>query len=67
MKAMAARARTSAEWARDTTKRIHVKEIDREASQLNPKMTEEERGIVSTAMMGGAPKLCRKLRNIMRT
>ena len=32
VKAMAARARTSAEWARDTSKRIHVKEIDREAS-----------------------------------
>ena len=53
MKAMAARARTSAEWARDTTKKIYVKEIDREASQVNPKMTEEEKGIVSTAMMGG--------------
>ena len=54
MKAMAARARTSAEWARGTTKKIHVKEIDRAASQVNPKMTEEEKGIVSTAMMGGA-------------
>ena len=55
MKATAARARTSAEWARDTSKKIHVREIDREASQIDPKMTEEERGIVSTAMMGGHP------------
>ena len=53
VKAMAARARTIAEWRRDTSKKIQAREIDREASQANPKMTDEERGIVSTAMMGG--------------
>ena len=32
---------------------MHVREIDREASQVNPNMTDEEKGIVRTAMMGG--------------
>ena len=32
MKAMGARARTAAEWRRDTSKKILVKEIDREAN-----------------------------------
>ena len=53
VKAMASRARTAAEWRRDTSKKLQVKEIDREASQLSKKLTDQEKGIVSTAMMGG--------------
>ena len=53
----AARARSIAEWNRKhhiNTFASGLREIDREGSQVNPGMTDEEKGIVRTAMMGGA-------------
>ena len=50
---MAARARSRAEWVRDSSRRLNVREIDREASQLSKKLTDEEKGMVRTAQIGG--------------
>ena len=45
----AVRARTLAEWRRDTSTRMAgLREIDRKASQVNPKLSDEEKGIVRT-------------------
>ena len=52
---MAARARTRAAWFRklfDTTTR-GLLEIDKEASNIDPKLPPEEKGIARTATMGG--------------
>ena len=50
----AVRARTLAEWRRDTSTRMTgLREIDRKASQVNSKLSEEEKGIVRTVQMGG--------------
>ena len=50
----AVRARTLAEWRRDTSTRMAgLREIDRKASQVNSKLSEEEKGIVRTVQMGG--------------
>ena len=54
---MAARARTIAEWTRlhlmnDQTRGL--REIDKEASQPDPKLPAEEKGIIRTAVMGGS-------------
>ena len=54
VQAAAARARSGAEWNRNMSKQLRAREIDREASQVNPRMTKEEQGMVSTVMMGGA-------------
>ena len=51
--ATVARARTRAEWDRQTTKKIYAREIDRAASQVDPKLSEEDKGYVKTAQMGG--------------
>ena len=52
----AVRARTIAEWGRDTsTRMVGLREIDRQASLINPKLSEEEKGIVRKVQMGGAP------------
>ena len=54
---MAVRARTLAEWDRRhhiNTLTRGIRRIDREASQLDPKLPVEEKGIVRTALMGGS-------------
>ena len=48
----AARARSNAEWSRDTTERTMAREIDREASQISKALNEEEKGIVRTFAIG---------------
>ena len=53
LNATAARARTRAEWLRPNTKGIRVREIDRAATQVDPKMSDEDKGMVRTTMMGG--------------
>ena len=53
VQAAAARARTKAEWIRNSSKRIATAEIDRTASQIDPKLTEEQQGIMRTVAMGG--------------
>ena len=53
IQATAARARTRAEWSRGSTKAIGTREIDREASQIDPQMETEKQGYVRTVMMGG--------------
>ena len=50
---MVARARTRAEWTTGKGSRPKTREIDREASQPSDKLSEEERGIVTTSMIGG--------------
>ena len=52
---MATRARNKAEWCRSTTTRMTtgLREIDREASQIDKHLNDLEQGIVRTAMMGG--------------
>ena len=51
---VAARARTRAEWMRDTGNMMskECREIDREISQISIKLNQEEKGIVRTKMMG---------------
>ena len=51
----AARARTRAEWRRDTGSALsrECREIDSDISQVNPKLTDIEKGIVRTVLMGG--------------
>ena len=50
----AARARTNAEWNRDsTTRMVGLREIDRQASLVGAGLTEEEKGVVRTIQMGG--------------
>ena len=50
----ATRARTLAEWRRDTSTRMTgLREIDRKASLVSPKLSEEEKGIVRSVQMGG--------------
>ena len=49
---MAARARTQAEWIHSEAT-IRVKEIDRKASQVCEKLTDEQKGIARTILMGG--------------
>lgn len=54
---MAARARTLAEWDRRhhiNTLTRGLREIEKEASQLNPKLPDEEKGIIRIALMGGS-------------
>ena len=53
LNATAARARTRAEWMRRNSKRMNVREIDRTASQIDPKLSDESKGLVRTTMMGG--------------
>ena len=53
LNATAARARTRAEWLRRNSKRMNVREIDRTASQIDPKLSDESTGLVRTIMMGG--------------
>ena len=53
VQAAAARARTKAEWMRNSSKRIATAEIDRSASQIDNKLTEEQQGIMRTIAMGG--------------
>ena len=50
---MVARSRTRAEWLAGKGSRPRTIEIDREASQPSDKLTDEEKGIVATAMIGG--------------
>ena len=53
---MAARVRTLAEWERKhhaNTLARGLREIDKEANQLNPKLSDEEKGGIRTAIMGG--------------
>ena len=51
---MAARARTVAERQRySSTTMVGLREIDREASKINHKLSEEEKAMVRTAQMGG--------------
>ena len=50
---MVARSRTMAEWLAGKDSRPRTIEIDREASQPSDKLTDEEKGIVTTAMIGG--------------
>ena len=45
-------ARTAAEWRRDTDARPQCREYDREASQVDPTLDEQEKGIIRTFMMG---------------
>ena len=49
---MAARARSQAEWIQNEAT-IRVKEIDRQASQVCGKITDETTGFTRTIMMGG--------------
>ena len=51
----AARARTRAEWKRNTgnVTSNEILEIDRELSQVSPLLNDLEKGIVATSMMGG--------------
>lgn len=54
---MAVRARIIAEWNRVhhvNTLTRGLREIDKEASRLDPKLPAEEKGIVRTALMGGS-------------
>ena len=53
IQAAAARARTKAEWMRNSSKRIATVEIDRIASQIDPQLTGEQQGIMRTVAMGG--------------
>jgi len=53
LQATAARARTRAEWCRGSSKTIATREIDRDASQPDPKMESDKQGFVRTVMMGG--------------
>ena len=46
------RARNNAEYYRDTTNRIQAREIDREASQVDKELPEEEQGYVRSGMIG---------------
>ena len=51
---MAARARTVAERQRNSsTTMVGLREIDREASKISHKLSEEEKAMVRTAQMGG--------------
>ena len=52
---MATRARNKAEWSRSTSTRMigGLREIDREASQIDKHLSDLEQGVVRTAMMGG--------------
>ena len=56
----AARARTRAEWLRDTgnVESKEIREIDRDLSQVDKELTEEEKGVVRTALMGGNQAKC---------
>ena len=50
----ASRARTNAEWNRDSsTRMVGLREIDRQASLVDAGLTEEEKGVVRTIQMGG--------------
>ena len=50
----ATRARTNAEWNRDSSTRMAgLREIDRQASLVGAGLTEEEKGVVRTIQMGG--------------
>ena len=51
----ATRARTIAEWQRESTTRMEdLIEIDRKASVVNPDMDEEDKGIVKNIQCGGS-------------
>ena len=50
--ATGARARSRAEWTRQTTKKMQVREMDRTASQVDPNMNSEDKGHARAAMMG---------------
>ena len=52
---MAARARNGAEWSRNPSIKMArgLREIDREANQVNKAFIELEQGVVRTAMIGG--------------
>jgi len=56
----AARARTKAEWKRDTgnTTSKEFREIDREASQISDALTDLEKGMMATSLMGGTQAKC---------
>lgn len=47
-----ARARSRAEWMRQTSRKMPVREIDRTASQVGPNMKAEDKSYARTAMMG---------------
>ena len=50
----ASRARALAEWGITTSTRMAgLREIDRQASQIDPKLDDEEKGVVRTIQMGG--------------
>ena len=61
-----ARARTRAEWCKRPRTTIGVLEMDREASQIDPKLEVHEQGIVRTVMMGG-PRRSRTYRRVTKT
>ena len=51
---MAARARTRAECSRSTSTRMAgLSEIDRQASQVHPDFSDEDKGIIRMVQMGG--------------
>ena len=64
----AARARTRAEWKRNTgsTTSNEILEIDRDLSQVSKVLNDLEKGIVAASMMGGTQAKCETAKhNIM--
>ena len=56
----AVRARTRAEWNRNTDNPAsrEIREIDRELSQVDKDLTEEEKNMLGAALMGGNQAKC---------